>query len=227
MNRGVFITGTSTDVGKTYISSLIVKNLRENNVNCGYFKGALSGAYLENNELIPGDAKEVCTRANLNCKPKNLVSYIFKEPVSPHLAAKINNEFIELNKINEDFDRISRGYDFMVVEGCGGIVCPLRFDDKKIMLIDIISLVNFPIIIVANGGLGTINDTVLTVEYAKSQGFSIVGIILNNYDESNMMHIDNKKMIEELTKVPVIACVKENDESINISLKEISVKYNI
>jgi len=221
MNRRVFITGTSTDVGKTYISSLLVKSLRENNINCGYFKGALSGAYLEDNELLPGDAKEVCTRANLNCEPKDLVSYTFKEPVSPHLAAKINNEIIELNKIKEDFDRISKNYDFMVVEGCGGIVCPLRFDDKKIMLTDIIKLLNLPIIIVADGGLGTINDTVLTTEYAKSQGFSIIGIILNNYDENNIMHIDNKKMIEELTKIPVIACVKENDESINISLKEI------
>lgn len=221
MNRGVFITGTSTDVGKTYISSLIVKNLRENNVNCGYFKGALSGAYLEDNELIPGDAKEVCIRANLNCNPKDLVSYIFKEPVSPHLAAKINNEFIELNKIKADFDKISKNYDFMVVEGCGGIICPLRFDDKKIMLTDIIKILNLPIIIVADGGLGTINDTVLTAEYAKSQGFLIIGIILNNYDENNMMHIDNKKMIEELTNIPVIVCVKEGDESINTSLKEV------
>ena len=66
----------------------------------------------------------------------------------------------------------------MVVEGCGGIICPLRFDDKKIMLTDIIKLLNLPIIIVADGGLGTINDTVLTAEYAKSQGFSIRGIIL-------------------------------------------------
>ncbi|MPN11994.1 ATP-dependent dethiobiotin synthetase BioD 1 [bioreactor metagenome] len=205
-------------MGKTYISSLIVKGLRENNVNCGYFKGVLSGAYLENDELMPGDAKEVCIRANLNCNPKDLVSYIFKEPVSPHLAAKINNEFIELNKIKEDFHKLIKNYDFMVVEGCGGIVCPLRFDDKKIMLTHIINLLNLPIIIVANGGLGTINDTVLTVEYAKSQGFSIIGIILNNYDENNMMHIDNKKMIEELTNIPVIACVKEDDESINLSL---------
>lgn len=221
MNKGVFITGTSTDVGKTYVSSLIVKNLRENNVNCGYFKGALSGAYLEDNELIPGDAKEVCIRSNLNYNPKDLVSYIFKEPVSPHLAAKINNEFIESNKIKADFDKISKNYDFMVVEGCGGIICPLRFDDKKIMLTDIIKLLNLPIIIVADGGLGTINDTVLTAEYAKSQGFSIIGIILNNYDENNMMHIDNKKMIEDLTNIPVIVCVKEGDENINTSLKEV------
>ncbi len=221
MNKGVFITGTSTDVGKTYVSSLIVKNLRENNVNCGYFKGALSGAYLEDNELIPGDAKEVCIRSNLNYNPKDLVSYIFKEPVSPHLAAKINNEFIESNKIKADFDEISKNYDFMVVEGCGGIICPLRFDDKKIMLTDIIKLLNLPIIIVADGGLGTINDTVLTAEYAKSQGFSIIGIILNNYDENNMMHIDNKKMIEDLTNIPVIVCVKEGDENINTSLKEV------
>lgn len=159
MNKGVFITGASTDVGKTYVSSLIVKNLRENNVNCGYFKGALSGAYLEDNELIPGDAKEVCIRSNLNCNPKDLVSYIFKELVSPHLAAKINNEYIESNKIKADFDKISKNCDFMVVEGCGGIICPLRFD--------------------------------------------------------------NKKMIEDLTNIPVIACVKEGDENINTSLKEV------
>lgn len=221
MTKGVFITGTSTDVGKTYISALIVKHLRENNVNCGYFKGALSGAYLKNNELIPGDAKEVCEIGNLNCNPKNLVSYIFKEPVSPHLAAKINNEFIDLNKIKEDFDKVSRDYDFMLVEGCGGIICPLRFDDKKIMLVDLIKLLNFPIIIVTHGGLGTINSTLLTVEYAKSQGLSIKGIIINNYDENIMMHIDNKNMIEELTNIPVIACIKEKEVNINICLNEV------
>lgn len=221
MNNGVFITGTSTDVGKTYVSSLIVKYLRKNKVNCGYFKGALSGAYLENNELIPGDAKEVCKIGNLNCNPKDLVSYIFKEAVSPHLAAKTNNKFIDLDKIKKDFDKVSNNHDFMVVEGSGGIVCPLRFDNKKIMLVDLIKLLNLPIIIVAHGGLGTINNTVLTVEYAKSQGLSIKGIILNNYDENNIMHIDNKNMIEKLTNIQVIACVKEKEININIDLNEI------
>ena len=218
MNKGIFITGTSTDVGKTYISALIVKHLRENNINCGYFKGALSGAIWEEDNLNPRDADIVCKAANLKCNPRDLVPYIFEEAVSPHLAAKINNNPIELSVIKESYEKVSKNYDFMVIEGSGGIICPLRFDNKKIMLTDIIKLLNLPIIIVAHAGLGTINDTVLTVEYAKSQAFSIKGIILNNYDENNIMHMDNKKIIEGLTNVPVIACVKENDRNINISL---------
>ena len=166
--------------------------------------------------LKPGDADIVCKVENLKCNPRDLVPYIFEEAVSPHLAAKINNNPIELSVIKESYEKVSKNYDFMVIEGSGGIICPLRFDNKKIMLTDIIKLLNLPIIIVAHAGLGTINDTVLTVEYAKSQEFSIKGIILNNYDENNIMHMDNKKIIEKLTNVPVIACVKEKSGNINI-----------
>ena len=157
--------------------------------------------------LKPGDADIVCKVENLKCNPRDLVPYIFEEAVSPHLAAKINNNPIELSVIKESYEKVSKNYDFMVI---------LRSDNKKIMLKDLIKLLNLPIIIVAHAGLGTINDTVLTVEYAKSQAFSIKGIILNNYVENNIMHMDNKKIIEKLTNVPVIACVKEKSGNINI-----------
>lgn len=126
---------------------------------------------------------------------------------------------IEPQKIKEDFERISSGYDCMIIEGCGGIVCPLRMDDKTVMLEDIIKLIDADIIIVASSGLGTINSTVLTVEYARSKGIGIKGIILNRYDEYDAMHQDNKRKIEELTQIPVLACVADGDKCIkgNIS----------
>lgn len=107
----------------------------------------------------------------------------------------------------------------MIIEGCGGIVCPLRMDDKTVMLEDIIKLIGADIIIVASSGLGTINSTVLTVEYARSKGIGIKGIILNRYDEYDAMHQDNKRKIEELTQIPVLTCVADGDKCIkgNIS----------
>lgn len=82
------------------------------------------------------------------------------------------------------------------------------------MLEDIIKLIGADIVIVASAELGTINSTVLTVEYARLRGIGIKGIILNRYDENNAMHCDNKRRIEELTALPVLACVGNGDSTI-------------
>ncbi|MBY6939426.1 ATP-dependent dethiobiotin synthetase BioD, partial [Clostridium botulinum] len=103
MAKGVFITATNTDVGKTYITALIVKKLREANINCGYYKAVLSGAEIINNNIVAGDAKYVYNVANIKGNPNECVSYIFKQAVSPHLAAKLNNVHISMDKIVADF----------------------------------------------------------------------------------------------------------------------------
>ena len=100
MKKGIFITATGTDIGKTYVSALLVKQLNETDINCGYFKPVLSGAAEdEKGNIIAGDAKFVCDTANLSTNPLDLVSYIFKPAVSPHLAAQMANVEIDLNKI--------------------------------------------------------------------------------------------------------------------------------
>ena len=85
------------------------------------------------------------------------------------------------------------------------------------MLPQVISGLGLDILIVADAGLGTINSVILTVEYAKARGINVRGIVLNNFDESNFMHLDNKKQVEILTGVDVIATVKRNDKDIKIS----------
>lgn len=205
MTNGIFITATGTDVGKTYISALIVKNLREQGINCGYYKPALSG------DVFPNDCEYVLKTAGLKIDADNYVSYKFKPALSPHLASIIENKPIKLEKILKDFERIKNEFDYLVVEGAGGIVCPFA---QNLLLPDVIKALGLDIIIVASASLGTINSTVLTVEYAKNHGINIKGIILNNYDETDIMQVDNKEMVEKLTGIKVITTVKTGDTDI-------------
>lgn len=214
MTKGIFITGTGTDVGKTYISALIVKKLKADGYNCGYYKPVLSGAEIQNEEIIAGDCQQVINCAQIDAKSTDLASYVFKTPVSPHLASKLENISIDIDKIKNDFANIKAKYDYILVEGAGGIICPINID-KNTMLTDIIKMLNLDIIIVANAGLGTINSTVLTVEYAKSKNINVKGIILNNFEKNNFMHIDNKKQIEALTNIKIIAEVEKNATDID------------
>lgn len=214
MTKGIFITATGTDVGKTYISALIVKKMRELGYNCGYFKPALSGAEIVNGKLIPGDCDYVLKQAEINLNPDNYVSYIFKEAVSPHLASEIENNPIKIEKIKTDFERIKKEFDYIVVEGAGGICCPFNLKEGKLILSDVVKALDLDIIIVADAELGTINSTILTVEYTKQQHINIKGIVLNRYDENNFMQQDNKKQIENLTGIKVISTVSKNDNDI-------------
>ena len=214
MTKAVFITATGTDGGKTYISALIVKKMRELGYNCGYFKPALSGAEIIDGKIIPGDCNYVLKQAGIDAPPENYVSYVFKTAVSPHLASEIENNPIKIEKIKSDFARIKKEFDYIVVEGAGGIVCPFNLGKEKLMLPDIIKTLGLDIVIVASASLGTINSTVLTAEYAKNNGIKVRGIILNNYDENDLMQKDNKIQVEALTGIKVIAGVKKGEKDI-------------
>lgn len=209
MTKGIFITATGTDVGKTYICALIVKKMRNSGYNCGYYKPALSGAQ----ETGLNDCEYVLKTAGINSDAKNFVSYLFQPSVSPHLASKIEGNPIKLEKIIEDYNKIKKEYDYLIVEGAGGIICPFG---ENLILPDIIKALNLDIIIVSSSGLGSINSAVLTAEYAKQAGIRVLGIILNNYDENDFMHKDNKIMIEKLTGIKVIATVSHNAQDINL-----------
>lgn len=215
MTKGIFITATGTDVGKTYASALIVKSMRKMNINCGYYKPALSGAEILGDKIIPGDCAYVFKESGIDKNPMDYVSYVFKPAVSPHLAAEKENNPIKLEKIKNDFYRIKSEYDYLLVEGAGGIICPFNIEDNLI-LPDVIKALDLDIIIVASAELGTINSTVLTIEYARQKGISVKGVILNKYNSNSEMQRDNLRQIEHLTGVKVIATVKENDEYIDL-----------
>ncbi len=217
--KSLFITATGTDIGKTYVSGLIVKKMREFGLNCGYYKPALSGAIKQKDgSLLPGDCDFVVKTSGLDEEPMACLSYCFEEAVSPHLAANRLGVSISLDKIHDDFDKKTSKYDYLLVEGAGGITCPFKITDTDtILLPDVIKNLGLDIVIVADGGLGTINSVILTVEYAKAHGLNIKGIILNNFDKDDFMHIDNKLQVENLTSTKVVATITKGDKNIDIS----------
>ena len=111
--------------------------------------------------------------------------------------------------------KIKKEFYYLVVEGAGGIICPFNLEEQKLLLPDVIKELGLDILVVASASLGTINSTVLTIEYAKQQGINVKGIILNNYDENDFMQKDNKIQVENLTGVKVVATVKKDGSSIN------------
>ena len=163
MGKSLFITGTGTDVGKTYVTALIVKKLRDSGRNAGYYKAAISGAERDGQgELLPGDALYVNETARIGEQTSRLVSYVYPEAVSPHLAAKINSLPIDFQKVARDFQSARERYDYLTMEGSGGIVCPLRWDDQERMgMDDLVHKLGLSVLVVAHAGLGTINSTVL------------------------------------------------------------------
>lgn len=227
MGKCLFVTGTGTDVGKTYVTALIVKKLREGGKNAGYYKAAISGAEkMVDGALLPGDAYYVNEVANIGEKTQHLVSYVYSEAVSPHLAAKIQKKPIEFRKIAADFSWAKNHYDYLTMEGSGGIICPLRWDEQEHMILDdLIKKLGLSVLIVAEAGLGTINAAVLTVSHLKSRQIPIKGIILNRYHPGDVMENDNLLMIEAMTGVRVVAKVKENETELDINVEELARFY--
>ena len=220
MNKNVFITATGTDIGKTYVSALIVKKMREAGLNCGYYKPVLSGVLEKDGKLIESDCNYVVSTAKIPTTADDCVTFWWKEAVSPHLASVRAGEEINIDKIKKDFSEKQSQYDYLLIEGAGGITCPLRLQNgEKYLLNDLIKELGASIIVVADGGLGTINSILLTVEYARQHNIKIAGIILNNFNPSSFMHQDNLKQVEYLTGIKVISTVQKNQTDINL-LKE-------
>lgn len=216
MAKSVFITGTSTDAGKTYVSALIVKALKKAGKNICYYKPALSGAEIVDNKIYAGDAEYVKKISGIDEKTENIVSFIYKYPASPHLSARLENNLFNLDKCAEDFNKLSNKYDYILVEGAGGIICPFYYEDNKlIMTEDIIKKLSLPAVLVSSCGLGSINSAVLSIDYMKSRGIYIKGIIFNGF-RGGLIEEDNIKFIENYTNVPVLSVVKYGDSEIDI-----------
>lgn len=218
MRKGLFVTGTGTDTGKTYVTGLLLKKLRESGYSSAYFKAAMSGNERDSSgALIPGDALHVRTVSGISQPLDEMCPYVYETAVSPHLASRLEGDPLDLRVVGESFARLAQQYEYLIAEGSGGILCPLRYDDRKIFLEDVIGLLGLPCILVADAGLGTINSVVLTAEYMKHRSIPLKGIILNRFHAGDVMEEDNRTMCEALTGVPVIACVGEGDTDLAVS----------
>ena len=175
--------------------------------------------------LIPGDSWYVKHISGISQPLEEMCSYVYEAAVSPHLAACMEGNPVEMDQVLKDFDAVCGRYDYVTVEGSGGILCPLRFDEQKILLEDFIRARNLNCLIVADAGLGTINSVVLTAEYMKSRGITVRGIILNHYETGNRLHEDNAFMCRTLTGLDVVAYVKDGDTDLDIPVERLKTLY--
>lgn len=216
MGKGIFVIGTDTDVGKTFVTGGLVYKLRESGYNAIAFKPIQSGGISdEKGNLIPPDTKYIKDICDIKNNYSEMNTYCLNEEVSPHLAAKMENLDISREKIINQYNELINKYDYVVVEGAGGIVVPLIED--KYFVYDLIKDLNLDVVIVARAGVGTINHTVLTNEFLKQNNINSKGIIINRYSDK-FYEKDNMQMIEKLTNLKVIQTLRniENPTMNNI-----------
>ena len=226
MSKGLFITGTGTDLGKTYIVGLIVKKLADAKQSAAYYKAAMSGNDRRaDGSLIPGDALFVQKTAGISQPLEEMCPYVYEHAYSPHLASRIEGHPVQMDVVKAGYYKVCSAYDFVTMEGSGGILCPICFDEAKIQLEDVIRELHLPSILIADAGLGTINSVVLTVEYMKAKNLPVKGIIYNHYHGNDVMEDDNIFMCEYMTGLPTLAKVKDGDTELAMDVQDLMALY--
>ncbi|MDN4604942.1 dethiobiotin synthase [Paenibacillus sp. F6_3S_P_1C] len=178
--RGLFVTGTDTDVGKTIVTGALAAALRAENLNVGIWKPVQSGVLLGSGET---DAERLLQYSGIHERAGEVASFTFQAPLTPMLAAKQDGVTITLQEIITAGQPLIHRYESVLIEGAGGVAVPLTEDS---LVVDLISELGLPALIVARSGLGTINHTLLTVSYLQQHGVPIVGFILNDGDSKEM-----------------------------------------
>lgn len=207
MKAGVFITGTDTDVGKTVVSAGLALVLRDRGVKVGVMKPVATGCYGNDKRLISHDAAFLMEAAQNEYAPLTSPSR-FRNPVSPNVAAMLEKKEVDIPGILKNYHQLQKHYDFMIVEGVGGLMVPLK---KDYYVANLIRDMGLPIVIVSYAGLGAINHTLLTVDAATIRGLEVRGIIFNRVSMTNysLAELTNPKVIHDLSGTPILGSLPD------------------
>ncbi|MSR77360.1 MAG: dethiobiotin synthase [Candidatus Omnitrophica bacterium] len=207
---GVFITGTDTGVGKTIVSAGLAMVLRERGVRVGVMKPVATGCLGEEPNLVSSDAVYLMEASG--CEYPSLINPVrLKTPMAPSVAASIERKEISIQKIKDAYHEMQKHYDFIIVEGVGGLMVPITNDYFVSHLIRDFKL---PVVIVARNVLGAINHTLLTIDAAIIRGFEIRGVIFNRVPQVNLSMIEttNPKVIHDVTGIPILGSLPPMDD---------------
>lgn len=207
MTQALFIAGTAPGVGKTTAAQALIDMLMDASYDAAYYKPIVSGT-----DSIPeSDAGRVRAACGLEQDILTLTSYVFKDPVSPHLAAAQMMQPVDQEMIAADFASVSLLHDATIVEGTGGIICPytLYADGRRVMQADVVKALGLASVIVADSGPDTLNATLLTAGYMRAHDLPIAGVILNHFDARDLVCQDTLATIELLGDTDVVATIAE------------------
>ena len=186
-----FITGTGTDIGKTFVTSLLVKNLGQKNKMIG-IKPIAAG--IEVDHSLNNDVTSLLKSSNSLLTGEDINFYTFKKAVSPHIGAEEEKVNVDFEFIKNKIDVLADQFDHILIEGVGGLMSPV---DNSRTNLDLIKYLHVPVILIVGLKLGCINEALLTLEALQSHNIQIKGWIANEVD-SKMLEIN--KNIEYLKK---------------------------
>jgi len=204
-----FVTGTDTDVGKTYVTSLLTKSLRKAGfdtvamkpVSCGESEDTLILRAAANNEL---SLEEVTPCA-------------YKTPLAPIVAARLEGRLFEPELVLTVFERLNRTHRSILIEGIGGWLVPLTHGYTSA---DLAVAMALPVLLVVRNRLGAINHTLLTMESIRAHGLSCGGIVLNNHpsDAGDRASESNRQMLRELSTPPLLFEIFPRQQQIELAV---------
>lgn len=197
--RGLFVTGTDTEVGKTVVASAIAATLAALGERVSVFKPAVTG--LDEPGGMGADHDRLRAAARSSQPPSEIAPYRFGPAVSPHLAAAAAGERIDPYRLLAAARRAAGAGDVLIAEGVGGLLVPLSGD---YLVRDLAADLGMPVVIAARPGLGTISHTLMTLECARAAGVEVAGVVLTPWPaQPGHMERSNRETIARLGDVEV------------------------
>lgn len=216
---GVFITGTGTEVGKTYVSCLLARDLARRGVSVGVMKPVASGAMRMKIggkiRRVSEDALRLKEAAQCGADLSLINPILYKNPLAPYSASWEEGKKFNLKKILAAYRALRKKYSVMIVEGVGGAAVPL---DAKTDVADLMRAFKLPAVVVASAKLGTLNHTLLTLEYLRRKKVKVLGVILNHYDANQTVDDTNLRFFRG-KKIPVLATIPPERGGVKKPLK--------
>lgn len=190
----IFITGIDTDAGKSIVTGLIAKYLIEKSQSVITQKYVQTGCQGIAEDLLV-HRRIMGTELFTEDKEGDTCSYLFKHPASPHLSAQMENIVIDADQFTKSTIKLSKKFNYVLMEGAGGLMVPLNTDT---LLVDYIQQKGYPCILVSSSKLGSINHTILSLEVLKKRNINVIGLVYNQYPNSDpQITSDSEQMIQK------------------------------
>ena len=200
--KSIFITGTDTDVGKTYITAGLAVTLRKMGIDIGVMKPFAAGNAQKNG--FKSEDVEILSKSAQVTDPENLVNpQFFPISASPYTAWKKLKIKPKIPTILKSFKKLSNLHEMLLIEGMGGVMTPIL---KDYYISNLIKDMKIPTIIVTRSKVGTVNHTIMTVKFCEKFKIPIKGIIINNFDKGYPVK-QLKNDLEGLTGVKVLGSI--------------------
>ncbi len=203
MLNSLFITGTDTDVGKTYVTSGIAVTLRKMGIDVGVMKPFAAGT-AQKRGFKSEDVEILANAAQVNDPEMLLNPQFFPIAASPYTALKNLKIKPNIKLILNRFKKLSKLHSMILVEGMGGIMTPILQD---YFVTNLIKDMKLPTIIVTRTKIGTVNHTIMTCKMCEKYKIQVKGIVINNFDTNGYLIKELKRDLENLTDIPVLGSI--------------------